>query len=306
MDLKKYELLLKIIEFGTLTDTAAALNFTQSGVSYTLSEMEKEWGLTLFSRGKTGVVPTVEGTHLLPFIRSVCDANQRLLEEIDELHGLESGSVTIGTFTSISAHILPSVLKTYQTIYPNIKFSLMHGTYGEIENWIRNCTVDIGFLEDPTGPGIQSIPFGHDRLVVVLPLGHELAKYTSFPTIRLLDEPYIFMMDGVDLRITNMLEKSGKRLNIKLTVKDDYETLAMVESGLGISILPELLLYRTNFNIAVRELDQPLVRQIYVAFRDKNTLSHAAHHFLRTLLKSRWDWELQAPFIRTRSESLDD
>ena len=68
--------------------------------------------------------------------------------------------------------------------------------------------------------------------------------------------------------------------------------------GLGISILPELLLYRTHFQIAVRELDYPLTRKICVALQGVDTLSHAARQFLNMLFSSHWDWEEQAPFTR--------
>ena len=298
MDIRKYESLLKINELGSLTGAANAMHYTQPGVSYMLSEIEREWGTVLFSRGKTGVSPTKEGMRLMPFIRDICEANKRLMDELDALRGIESGSVTIGTFTSISVHILPSVLKKYQTEHPNIEIKLLHGNYGEIEEWIRDGIADIGFMEHPTGTGIQTIPFGQDRLVAILPLGHELAGYEKFPTIHLIEQPYIGMENGVDGKIAEVLQRNGTPLNVKLRVKDDFETLAMVESGLGISILPELLLYRTHFQIAVRELDYPLTRKICVALQGVDTLSHAARQFLNMLFSSHWDWEEQAPFTR--------
>lgn len=298
MDIRKYELLLKIKELGSLTGAANVMHYTQPGVSYTLNEIEREWDTVLFSRGKNGVVLTKEGTHLMPFIRDVCEANKRLVDELAALRGIERGSVSIGTFTSISVHILPSILKQYQTEHPNVEIKLLHGNYNEIEEWIREGIVDIGFLEHPTGTNVQTIPFGQDRLVAILPVGHELSSYERFPTISLIDQPYIGAECGVDNEIAEVFQKNGMPLNVKLTVKDDFETLAMVESGLGISILPELLLYRTHFQIVARELDYPLTRKICVAFQGLDTLSHAAKQFLQTIFSSHWDWEGQAPFTR--------
>lgn len=83
-----------------------------------------------------------------------------------------------------------------------------------------------------TGTGIQTIPFGQDRLVAILPLGHELAGYEKFPTIHLIEQPYIGMENGVDGKIAEVLQRNGTPLNVKLRVKDDFETLAIVESGL--------------------------------------------------------------------------
>lgn len=296
MNTSHYNLILKLIEYGTLSDTATALNYTQSAVSYTLKEIESEWGITLFTRGKKGVSPTVQCLHLLPSIREAYTAHQKLVRDVDSLHGLERGSVSIGTFSSISTHILPPVLKMYRTEHPNITLQLMHGTYSEIEQWLLDGTIELGFLEAPSVRGIEMLPLGADQLVVALPMDHPLADHASFPTIRLVDEPYIETIDGADTGIRQILERNGIPLNITLTARGDCETLAMVESGIGISIFPELLLYRTDFKVHVRPLDYPMERKLFIAFKSKDTLSYAASHFIETLLQSKQSWGSNLPF----------
>jgi DNA-binding transcriptional LysR family regulator len=136
MNIQKYEAFLKTVEMGSLTKAAQALGYTQSGISHMLNALEKDWSLTLLSRDRSGVSITSDGLQLLPLVQNICNAHRELINKIGNLHGLESGLVRIGTFTSVAVHWLPNMIKTFQNEYPNIDFELLHCDYTEIENWI--------------------------------------------------------------------------------------------------------------------------------------------------------------------------
>ena len=76
----RYQTFLKAAELGNLTKTAELLGYTQPAVSRMISELEKEWGITLFTRSRTGVCLTSDGEYLLPHIRMVCNAQSNLEE----------------------------------------------------------------------------------------------------------------------------------------------------------------------------------------------------------------------------------
>ena len=295
MNISSFNLLLKIQEYRSLSDAATALNYTQSAVSYALKEIENEWGVTLFTRGKKGVIPTSEYMRLLPNIREISKAQENFKKSLDSLRGLESGCVSIGTFNSVSTHILPPILKMYRSAHPNITFHLMNGTYSEIQQWLLNGSIEIGFLETPVPRGLEAIPVCRDRLVVALPLDHPLVHCTSFPTIKLHSEPYIATLGGSDSGIRHILEQNKIPLNIVLTANGDCETLAMVESGIGITIFPELLLHRTDFKVHICPLDYPMERELSIAYVSQNTLSCAASYFVDTLLRFKQDWGAGLP-----------
>jgi DNA-binding transcriptional LysR family regulator len=134
MSIQKYEAFLKIVEMGSLTKAAQALGYTQSGISHMLNALEKEWSLILLSRDRSGIRLTSDGLQTLPFMRNICDMHHELINELENLHGLQSGLIRIGTFTSVAVHWLPDMIKTFQDKYPNINFELLHGDYTEIEN----------------------------------------------------------------------------------------------------------------------------------------------------------------------------
>ena len=137
MDIGKYRALLRTVEMGNITRAAEELGYTQSAVSRIIADLEQEWGVTLLTRGRMGVVLSSAGEALLPHLRAVCNADRELLEEVDQLHGLTRGTIRVGTFNSISVHWLPRLMKTFLERYPGIRFEVMtHIEYREIEEWV--------------------------------------------------------------------------------------------------------------------------------------------------------------------------
>lgn len=280
MNIQKYEAFLKTVEYGSLTKAAQVLGYTQSAISHMLNALESEWGVTLLTRDRSGVCITSGGLQLLPLIRSVCNANQEVIAKLEELHGLEAGIIRIGTFTSVSVHWLPKLIKTFQDEYPKIDFELLHGDYTEIENWIIEGRADCGFLRLPTQANLESIFLEQDRLLVILPEQHPLAGCEYFPISKLADEPFILLAVGSDNEITEIFAANRIQPHVRFTARDDYAIISMVESGLGISILPELVLHRTPYKIVKKELDTPAYRKLGIVLKDTRHAAPAVKRFL--------------------------
>ena len=88
---------------------------------------------------------------------------------------------------------------------------------------------------------------------------------------------------GARAEISEIFERCGLVPRVRFTTWDDYAVMSMVESGLGLSILPQLILKRAPYRIAARELDVPAYRNIGLALRDKKTASVAVTRFLEYL-----------------------
>ena len=88
---------------------------------------------------------------------------------------------------------------------------------------------------------------------------------------------------GAKSEISEIFEKSGIIPKIRFTTWDDYAVMSMVESGLGISILPELILKRIPYKIITKELDIPAYRNIVIAMKDKKTISLVVKKFIEYL-----------------------
>jgi DNA-binding transcriptional LysR family regulator len=245
MNIQKYMAFIKTVEYGSFTRAAGVLSYSQSGISRMINDLENEWNVSLLERGRAGVRLTSDGLKLLPFAQNVCNEYQKLQAQADELNGLQSGLIRIGTFSSIATYWLPNIIKEFQKDYPNIDYELLLGDYTEIESWILEGRVDCGFLRLPTHPEFETIFLEHDKLLVVLPEDHPMAGYERFPVKALCDyHPFMPLEKGAKAEISEIFEKCDIEPKVHFTTWDDYAIMSMVERGLGISILPELILQR--------------------------------------------------------------
>lgn len=140
--------------------------------------------------------------------------------------------------------------------------------------------VDCGFLRLPARAELETSFLEQDKLLVVLPENHPLADYDRFPVKALCDYPFMLLEKGAKAEISEIFEKCNITPKIHFTTWDDYAIMSMVESGLGISILPQLILQRIPYHIITKELDVPAYRNIGLAMRSKKNTSVAVKKFL--------------------------
>jgi len=271
---------IKTVEYESFTKATEILNYSQSGISRMINDLEKEWNVSLLERGRSGVRLTSDGLTLLPFAKSVYSEYQKLQTKIEELNGLQSGLIRIGTFSSVATHWLPKIIKEFQKDYPNIDYELLLGDYTEIESWILEGRVDCGFLRLPTLPEFSAITLAEDKLLVVLPENHPLVDCEVFPVKALCDYPFMLLEKGAKAEISEIFERNSIAPKIHFTTWDDYAIMSMIESGLGISILPELILHRIPYRIVAKELDVPAFRKIGLVMRDDKNTSLAVKRFI--------------------------
>ena len=119
--------------------------------------------------------------------------------------------------------------------------------------------------------------------MAILPTDHPLAALDKVPISCLCSEPFMLLEKGAKAEVSEVFEKNGLQPRVHFTTWDDYAVMSMVESGLGISILPELILKRIPYRIVAKELDVPAYRTIGLALRDKKSASLAIKRFMEYL-----------------------
>ena len=280
---QKYRAFLKTAELGSFTKAAQALNYSQSGISRMLHDLETEWNVTLLERGRAGVRLTSDGVLLLPQARRICEEYQKLQQQVDELNGVKAGLIRIATFSSVATHWLPNIIRAFQKDYPNIDYELLLGDYTEIEAWILEGRVDSGFLRLPAHPALETVFLEQDRLLAVLPENHPLAGCRRFPVAALAEAPFMLLQKGAKADIAELFERCDLTPKTRFTTWDDYAIMSMVESGLGISVLPQLILQRVPYRILAKALDVPAYRNIGFALRSKKNAPLAVRRFMEYL-----------------------
>ena len=266
MNLKKYEAFVRTVELGSLTKAAQALGSTQSRISHILNDLEEEYGFRLMRRSRGGIGLTEAGRLLLPKMQAILQKEQELSECVGEIRSADAGTVRLGVFTSVAVHWLPGMIRSFQAAHPRAQLEMRNGDYHDVEQWLREGSVDLGFITLPGPEGMRTIPLAEDPLVAILPKGHRLAALSQIPIQELGEDPFISLLQSSAHDIHRALDNAGIRPNIKYTTKDDYAILAMVEQGLGISIVPQLLIRGRTQNLEVRPLIPQASRTIALAY----------------------------------------
>ncbi len=121
--------------------------------------------------------------------------------------------------------------------------------------------------------------------MAVIPENHRLKDLDVFPIKAFSDEPFIHLEKGENSDVKKIFESRGMMPEAKFTTWDDYAVMSMVESGLGISVLPELILKRCPYRILTKPLDVPAYRNLGFALRDKKTASVAVKRLMAYLIE---------------------
>ncbi len=276
----KYRAFVTAVDTGSFAAAAQAMDYSISSVSRMVADLEAECGLSLLERGHAGVIPTTDGNLLLPHARQVLAECDRFTQAANDIAGVEAGTVRIGTFSSVATYWLPPVLREFSSLHPAIDFELLMGDYNEIESWIHDGRVDLGFLREPACLDFARVPVVGDRLVAVVPRGHRKAKARKFPVKDFEREPFIALERDGDTEGAALLQEHGIQVAPAYSIWDDYAIMAMIESGLGLALLPLLIMRRNPFDVVPIPLDVPADRTVWAVWEQGRALSSAAAAFV--------------------------
>ena len=284
--MKRLLALQKIVELGSFTKAADKLGYTQSAVSQMIASLEEELAIKLLYRSRIGIRLTLEGEELYPFIQRTVFQDQTMQSKADEIKGLETGLIRIGTISSISCHWLPALIKHFQELYPKVRFVLHQGDYTSIPEWVRTGEVDFGFVNPDAVSGLETQFIKEGELRAVVPADHTFATRTSVTLEELSKEPFLLLEEGNLSEPLEAFRALGLEPDITLRVHDDYSILSMIETGLGISILPELVLRKTNYAVAILPIEPAVTRKIGLVMKEQQSLPIACKHFITFLMRN--------------------
>ena len=285
MNLLKFMAFVKTVEYGSFTRAAEMLHYSQSGISRMIADLEQEWGLSLLERSRAGVRLTAEGAQLLPYAQHLCEEYDKLQMQVDDLRGLQSGMIRIAAIASTAIHWVPNIIRAFQKDFPGINYELLLGNYEEVEQWLTEGRVDGAFTVLPAGEGLETIELEQDELVAVLPPEHPLAAQETVALEELCRDPFLMLeiQTGKSSSVESLFRRRGLTPQVFFTTWEDFAITTMVENGLGVSVLPRLILRRVPYHIAIRPLTEPAYRRLGFVLRSKESASLAMKRFLTYL-----------------------
>lgn len=284
--MQKYVAFLKVIEMGSFTKAAELLGYTQPALSQMIAALEKELSVKLLYRSRYGIQLTPEGERLFPSIQNSVLQYSSMRRLADEIRGIETGVIRIGTVSSVSCHWLPGIIKQFWAEHPNVQLVLHQGDYSSICEWVRTGAIDFGFVNPKAVKGLETHIIKSGEFLAVFPVGHPLAEKETVSLQDLADEPYLLLEEGAYSEPLDAFQTAGIKPNIRLTIHDDYSIMSMIEQGLGYSILAELVLHRTDYHIVARSVVPPIIRTLALVMKDKNSLPIASKTFITYLQRN--------------------
>jgi len=280
MNIRKYEAFVRAIELGSLSKAAAELGYTQSGISHMMQSLEEEIGFPLMVRTATGIQPNSEGALLLPVIRQLLNTNEALEQYISKIKGADTGRIRIAAYPSVATYWLPGILRDFQQDHPYVEIQIIEMGSGAIEEIMHNHEADLCIYAGGEGQEFEWIPLCPDRMMVLLPPNHPLSHQASFPLEALLSEKFIMPMPDYDGEVRFILDKLPRWPEILFSACSDYAIINMVTEGLGVSILPELLLKNYAHGAAALPIEPSQERMLGIGVPQLKSASPVTRNFM--------------------------
>lgn len=292
MTLVQLQVFLAIVEKGSFTQAAETIGMTQSAVSHALSSLEAELGVSLLKRDRTGTYLSEIGREILQHAREMMAQAENIRQKTAAARGLTKGRIRIGTFPSTSIGLLPGIIREFQQRYPGIELVLFEGTDYEVYDWIQNRLVDIGFVALPV-EGVETVPIAQDELLVVMSAKYHLSSAKSLTIAQIAQEPFIMPKASRDTVIQELFQEAGITFHPRYEALGNATILALVEEGLGITLLPQLVLATNHKEIAAVPLEPPTWRRLAFGMLSFAELTPAA----RSFVEQAQDWSRAAGYF---------
>ncbi|WP_155287371.1 LysR family transcriptional regulator [Lacticaseibacillus zhaodongensis] len=257
-----YQVFAAVVNYGTFAQAAGALNVTPSAVSHSISQLETELGFPLFIRSRSGVELTSDGRTVLPVIQGILNLEDQLQQVADNINGLAAGRVRIGAFSSVSTNWLPPIIRAYKKRYPQVQIEVVQAGFNDIAEEVRTGTIDIGFSLLPVNANVTVEPLLKDPIYCVTPSDFVPRAKTYVDDDDIAKRNFILQQQDYDRDTKMALDRYHVSTNSITYSIDDQSILSMVESGLGMGILPQLALNKLVGSVNTYPFSEPFARTL--------------------------------------------
>lgn len=288
MNTQKIRILLTALEEGSLTKAGNILGYTQSGASWVIKTFEDELGIPLLIKTNSGVEATSEAKELLPAFRSIINSEDSLMQQVDEFKGLHRGSLRIGSFISTSMHWIPKVVSYFRKNYPEVEINVIECGQDDMIKGLIEGTMDVALMSDPCSNEIDFIPVVEDPIVAAFSDPYDFSEYDYISIDDLKDVPVLMTRADYDRDTRKVFKEAGVEPEIRYTSRDDFAVLAMAKQGLGVAVLPELVLEGFPDYFDYRMIEPETYRSLGIGIRTnavKSPLMNFLINFIRENIK---------------------
>ena len=273
---------------------AHELRLSQPSVSYQVKELERAVRMDLIDRLGKHIALTQAGHLLYGYVRQTLNVIDEAGQALEELQGLERGSLKVGASTTVGIYVIPAALGAFKKRHPGLAISLEIGARGAIQEKVLKNELDLAVVGPPLkDPDLVVLPFISDELVVIAPQGHPLAGRRNLTLRDLRDEPFLMREAGSGTRfaVDKAARGAGVRLQVGMELGSNGAIKHGVESGLGLAILSRYAigLEETAGKLALLDVQGfPIRRQWNIVHLRRNRLATPVAGFIDFLRSGTW------------------
>lgn len=289
-DLVDLRLMVHIAEANSMTRGAELSFISLPAASTRIKNLEESIGTKLLYRNSQGVTLTPPGQSFVSHARTVLGQIEHLRGDMQEYVRGIKGHVRVFANTTSLGEFLPPVLRSYLRRNPDINIDLRERLSHDIVRAVTEGQTDIGIVAGLVRTeNLETLPYRRDRLVLVVPQGHELSHEMQIAFSDTLDQDYIGLHEASAIHA--FLRQASDQLHrpIKQRIQaSNFETACrMIEAGVGVGVLPESAASRHahSMDIAIVPLsDAWSVRDMQICVRSLEGLPSFARELVELLV----------------------
>ncbi len=241
MQIETFKIFLDVIETASFSEAAERNGMTQSAVSQQIKSLEERFGVTLLERGRKHFAITPEGELFLRAGREILELYEGIHGQLDSLRNAVSGHLKIATVYSIGFHELPPYLELFKRRFPEVELEVSYRRSNQVYSDVLENRADLGLVAYPRSKkGVEIEPAWRDRLVVICPPQHRLARRKSL-TLREIDGERFISFEP-DLPTRQAIDAMFTEAGISVIEVVEFDNIETVKRGVQIegalSIVP--------------------------------------------------------------------
>jgi DNA-binding transcriptional LysR family regulator len=289
-DLTDLRLFLHVAEAASITHGATRANMALASASERIRAMEETLGAPLLVRKRRGIRLTPVGSALVHHARIVTRQLEQMRGELSDYAKGLRGHVRLLSNTVAIAELLPAPLATFLAAHRNIDVELEDRPSREIARTIAEGHADVGIVTDAAHPAeeLETYPMGTIRLVVVTPRRHTISQRRKIAFCDILEHDFVGLPAGSALQeyLDHHAARAGRRMKVRVRLNGFDPVGRMVESGIGLAVLPETAARRFQRSMTIRVIpltDSWALRHHAVCVRDFKSLPAHAQRLVECL-----------------------
>lgn len=291
MEMHQLRYFLAVARLGNFSRAAEECHVAQPSLSQQIQKLEEELGESLIERTPRLARLTSAGVLLVPRARQILETAELARQEIGEMEGQVRGRIAVGALPTIAPYYLPELIQSFQRAYPAVELVVHEETTAQLLRGVEDKELDLAVVSDiETSARLTAEALFHEELYLCLPARHPLIRQKKVTAKDLHSERFILMQEGhcLGAQAQQFCHTKGFRPQISCRSAQIATIQAMVQSGMGISLIPHMARQaNSSKGIVYRSLNgvRPQ-REILLVRAAQRKLSAAAEAF-RALVRER-------------------